>query len=95
MSDNGGMPDYNFETATEGERWAYDQGYEQGWEARLNPSAMELSDIRELMAVSIIALDRMLTEARPQPASGERSRGWMEMSGGAVIELPDDRPDDN
>jgi len=27
---NEGLPDYNFETATEAERWAYDQGHEAG-----------------------------------------------------------------
>jgi hypothetical protein len=57
-----GVPDYNFETATEQERWCFDQGYESGWNSRLDPSIMDMDDIREELLVCITALERIKTE---------------------------------
>lgn len=54
--------DYDFETATEGERWAYDQGYE----AAHDPSTMDLDDIHNLLGVCVTALGRIIGEQDDQ-----------------------------
>ncbi|MGC4942148.1 hypothetical protein [Kribbella sp. DT2] len=57
-----GLPDYDFETATETERWCYDQGYEAGWNARLDPSTMDMAAVEAELRVCITALERIKTE---------------------------------
>jgi hypothetical protein len=54
-----GLPDYDFETATEAERWAYDQGYEAGFQAR---AAEEISPITpaQIEALSLADLMRLI-----------------------------------
>lgn len=56
--------DYDFETATEGERWAYDQGIE----AAHDPSRMDLDDIRDMLEVCVAALNRIIAEEKARPA---------------------------
>jgi hypothetical protein len=56
--------DYDFTTATEGERWAHDQGYERGWAERLNPDTMDLDELRGVLVVLIAVADRMIAERR-------------------------------
>ena len=58
MSDN--LPTYDFETATESERWAYDQGYE----AALDPTKMDIDDIQHAMEVCVDALTRIVAEQK-------------------------------
>jgi hypothetical protein len=53
--------DYDFQTATEGERWAYDQGVEAG---ALDPATMILDDIQDALEACIAALTRMIAERR-------------------------------
>ncbi|WP_405071575.1 hypothetical protein OG558_19755 [Kribbella sp. NBC_01510] len=60
-----------------------DQGYERGWDARLDPATMDMQDVREALEASLAALDRMTGEVR--------TRGIIEFEGGAVIPLPDER----
>lgn len=56
--------DYDFETATEGERWAYDQGIE----AALDPSRMDMEDIQHALEMCVEALRRMIAERRSTDA---------------------------
>jgi len=64
--------DYDFETATESERWAYDQGHEDGWNGRLKPEEMGIGDVREVMEIVLAALTRLANEQaeRKQKAAG-------------------------
>jgi hypothetical protein len=86
----GGLPDYDFETATEGERWAYDQGYEDGHEARENEGYPPINEAQiaalsfdDLMALIKTFVDTAVEEHRA--ALNEHTA----LYGGAVIELPD------
>ncbi|WP_020385874.1 hypothetical protein [Kribbella catacumbae] len=59
---NDGLPTYDFETATEAERWAYDQGYEAGWESRLDPTEMDWSDVEDALKAYIEFINLELAE---------------------------------
>lgn len=50
--------DYDFETATEAERWAYDQGREHA----LDPGTLDLDDIRHMLETCVAALSRIIQE---------------------------------
>lgn len=52
--------DYDYATATEAERWAYDQGIE----AALDPSKMDLEDIQHALEACVGALRRINAEER-------------------------------
>jgi hypothetical protein len=54
------LPEYNYDAASESERWAYDQGTEAGYEEALSPT--NLPDLRDVLAGLVAALDRMLAE---------------------------------
>lgn len=54
--------DYDFETATESERWAYDQGHEAGWQARLNPTEMTWDDVEDALRAAIAFIDLQRVE---------------------------------
>lgn len=61
---NGSLPDYDFETASEAERWAYDSG----WQARdaevspIEPAQIEALDFDELIALVRTLLDHAAEE---------------------------------
>jgi len=59
--------DYDFETATEGERWAYDQGYE----AANDPATMDLEDIARSLETCVAAVRRMIAERRDPTYTGK------------------------
>jgi hypothetical protein len=79
------LPEYDYESATEGERWAFDQGYEDGWDDRLKSDQMDLDDVREVMGILVAALTRMADEHQGQKAT----RGRIEFAD-AVINLTED-----
>lgn len=54
--------DYDYETATERERWHYDLGIEAGHQAALNPQ--DLDDLDALLAACIEAVRRMIAKRR-------------------------------
>lgn len=83
-----GLPPFDYESATEPERWAFDQGHEDGWRAAHDPSTMDLSDIREEILILVAALDRMIAAEKAKP-----NRGRIEFQG-SVIPLPD-QPEEN
>ncbi|GAA3089643.1 hypothetical protein JOF29_007910 [Kribbella aluminosa] len=60
---NEGLPSYNFETATESERWAYDQGYETGWQAR---NTELLDSLDSAMQRLVDEMRRTLADMRAQ-----------------------------
>jgi hypothetical protein len=92
--EDGLHPDYDFGTASEGERWHYDMGYETGWQNRLVAAEMNVSDIREVMEILLVALTRLANEQADRAAKQKATRGTIEFEGGAVIELPDE-PDES
>jgi len=55
-----GLPTYDFEQATEAERWAYDQGYEAGWDARLDPETMSMDSVKEAIASIVTYFNRVI-----------------------------------
>ncbi|MEI8409307.1 MULTISPECIES: hypothetical protein [unclassified Kribbella] len=55
----GGLPDYNFETATEAERWAYDQGHEDGYQKGYDQAINDAIDSPEVFTAR-------LREIRPE-----------------------------
>jgi hypothetical protein len=77
--------DYDFETATEGERWAHDQGYEAGWNNRLVAEEMDIGDVREVMEIVLAALTRLANEQAERKAT----RGRIEFDD-AVIPLTEE-----
>jgi hypothetical protein len=60
-----GLPEYDFETATEAERWAYDQGYEAGWGARLNPKEMTMAGVKEAIASIVMYFNQVIDGQQP------------------------------
>lgn len=65
--------DYDFETATEGERWAYDQGYERGHQEALSPQDMD--DIELLLEAAIAGLTRLIEQEKALKQSGAAYTG--------------------
>ncbi|TDD26547.1 hypothetical protein E1218_13105 [Kribbella turkmenica] len=61
MSNDRGLPEYNYETASEAERWAYDQGRDDA----LNPQDMDLEDVKHALEVCVEAISRIIREGQP------------------------------
>jgi hypothetical protein len=68
---NDGLPDYSYEAATEGERWAYDQGFEAGHQAALDPIEQGLDGIEALLQAAIAALTVIIAEEKRRRAGSE------------------------
>jgi flagellar biosynthesis/type III secretory pathway protein FliH len=49
----GGLPDYNYETATEGERWAFDQGLERGHQEGYDQAVNDAVDRPEIFTARL------------------------------------------
>lgn len=84
-----GLPSYDYKTATEAERWIYDQAFEDGHQAALDPAQQDLDGIHNLIEVAVAALTRIIEQEKQRG-----TRGTIEFEGGAVIPLPDTQEDD-
>jgi hypothetical protein len=54
------LAEFDFETATEAERWAYDQGRDDA----LRPELMGMDEIRDALEACVAALGRMADEQK-------------------------------
>lgn len=80
VSSSGDLPDFDFESASESERWAYDQGYEHGWgerdrEATPPPAVDSLDGIRRRIAALVAELDELIAKDAAAPVSEARFEG--------------------